>query len=369
VSELTALADRAMPAVSTTTAVPIVRPCVVESVAGDCRAWDEYVLANPHGSLFHMLAWRDAVRKAFDHTPIYLRVRRGNRTTGVLPLFLIRSRIAGKLLVSVPYGVEGGMIADDDDAMTALFDTARRIAVDRGCRHLDLRSECPVVPDLATINRYVGFRRTLPATPGEVLGWLPRKARAAARNARNKYGLSVSFGDHNLEDVWRLYTKSMRRLGSPNYPCGFLRALVEHTPDRHWVSLVRWNGRPVAGLVTFLFRDRVMPYFFGATDAAKACSAANFIYLTAMERGVEEGYRVFDFGRSRRDNTGSYDFKRFHGFEPSPLGYQVYVPPGSTPPDLTPSNPRFGLARRVWRRLPLFATRALGAIVSRHLPG
>jgi lipid II:glycine glycyltransferase (peptidoglycan interpeptide bridge formation enzyme) len=161
----------------------------------------------------------------------------------------------------------------------------------------------------------------------------------------------------------------MRRLGSLAYPFSFFEQLVARTTNAHWVSVVRWHGVPVAGLVTFLFKDRVMPYFIGTTNEARRCGAANFIYLTVMERGVEQGYRIFDFGRSRRDNRGSYDFKRFNGFEPRPLAYQCYTAPGCTAANLSPSNPRLNLARRVGRHLPLCVTRTVGAHLAKHIPG
>jgi FemAB-related protein (PEP-CTERM system-associated) len=273
------------------------------------------------------------------------------------------------MLVSVPYGVGGGILAQDAEACTALFGVARKMANARRCRAIDLRSELASVPGISTIDRYLGFRREMPEEAKDVLSWLPRKARAAARNARNKFQLTISFGDENLETVWRLYTLSMRRLASLAYPLAFFEKLIAHTPNQHIVSLVRWNGRPVAGLVSFLFRDRVLPYFIGTTDDARRCSAANFIYLTAMERGVSDGYRVFDFGRTRRDNTGSFDFKRFNGFSPEPLGYQMYTMPGHSPPDLSPTNPKFRAARCVWPHLPLRVTTAIGARVAKHVTG
>jgi lipid II:glycine glycyltransferase (peptidoglycan interpeptide bridge formation enzyme) len=161
----------------------------------------------------------------------------------------------------------------------------------------------------------------------------------------------------------------MRRLASINYPFSFFESLVNETPQRHWVSLISWEGEPVAGLVTFLFGDTVLPYFVGTTDAARKCSAANYVYLTVMERAVEQGYRVFDFGRTRSDNQGSFDFKRFHGFEPEPLEYQYYTPPGARPVELSPSNPKLALARGLWKYLPLSVTRSLGARLAHHIPG
>jgi hypothetical protein len=121
--------------------------------------------------------------------------------------------------------------------------------------------------------------------------------------------------------------------------------------------------------VTFLIRDRVMPYFFGASREARRCSAANFVYFCTMQRAVAAGFRVFDFGRSRQDNPGSYDFKRFHGFEPRPLEYQRYLAPGYAAKSLSPSDHRFHWARRVWPVLPLRLTQLLGARLARHVPG
>lgn len=331
--------------------------------------WSRYVLAHPEGTLFHTLAWGDSVREAFGHESLYWMAMRGGRVVGVLPTFLVASRFTGRMLVSVPYAVGGGVIADDEAAAVSLFAHAKRIAAERRCRVIDLRSERAWIPDLPVIDRYVGFRRELPGSVEDVLPWLPRKARAAARNGRDKYRLTVSYGDEHLRQVWRLYSISMRRLASLTYPFTFFERAAELTPGRHWTSIVHWKGRPVAGLVVFLFGDRVIPYFIGTTDRAKRCSAANFIYLSAMERGVAQGYRVFDFGRSRRDNTGSYNFKRFNGFSPRPLGYQCYTPPGVEQPNLTPTNPSFSLARRVWPYLPLWMTRGLGGRLARHIPG
>jgi len=344
--------------------------CQVSALSAErATDWDAYVEGRVDSTLFHTSAWRDAVTTAFDHEAVYLTATREDRPVGVLPLFFVRSRIAGRLLVSVPYGVGGGILADDAEAAEALFEEAKRLATQRRCIGIDLRSERALLPDVPVIDRYVGFERELPSDPANVLAWLPRKARAAARNGREKYGLQVRFGDEHLRRVWELYSISMRRLASLTYPFSFFNRLIEGTPGRHWVSLVTWNGRPVAGLVTLLFRDRVMPYFIGTTDEAKRCSAANFAYLTVMERAVEQGYGVFDFGRSRRDNAGSYDFKRFHGFTPRRLGYQYYAMPGHEAPDLSPTNPRFQLARRLWKHLPLSVTRRAGAYLAKHIPG
>jgi predicted N-acyltransferase len=161
----------------------------------------------------------------------------------------------------------------------------------------------------------------------------------------------------------------MRQLGSLSYPYSFFRKAVEKTPQHHLVSLATWNGKPIAGLLSFVFKDRIMPYFLGTCVEARRCSAANYIYLCLMEWAVEKGIRVFDFGRSRVGNTGSFDFKRFQGFTPTPLFYQTHVPAGQTPPKLSPADARYRLARKVWPHLPLWLTKSFGARLAAHFPG
>ena len=345
-------------------------PCRVEALQPtDETAWDAFVRARSRATLFHTLAWRNATSTSFNHEAIYLIAKRDDCIVGILPLFLVASRLAGRMLVSVPYGVGGGIVADDQGAIDALFDEAKRIAAERRCGVIDLRSDEAILADVPVSEGYVGFRRALPDSPDAVLDWLPRKARAAARNARRKFGLTVSFGDEHLPEVWSLYTRTMRRIGSINYPLRYFEALVAQTPDAHLTSIVRRAGKPVAGLLTFCHRDAVMPYFVGTADDGRRCSAANFIYLTLAEWAVEAGYRVFDFGRSRRDNVGSFNFKRFHGFEPRPLGYQMWCADGTSPARLSAGDTRFAFARRVWKYLPIAATRKIGAMLAADIPG
>jgi hypothetical protein len=110
-----------------------------------------------------------------------------------------------------------------------------------------------------------------------------------------------------------------------------------------------------------------MPYYSGASERARSLSASNLLYYALMEHASDRKWRKFDFGRSRRD-TGAFEFKRNQGFEPAPLAYQYLLAPGAAPPALNPDNPKFGLARKVFRHLPMPAAMQLGAFVSARMP-
>jgi len=335
--------------------------------AGREVAWDRFVQADPHGSPFHTAGWMRAVRDAFGHAPHYLLARRGEEILGVLPLFLARSWILGRVLVSTPYGVYGGVLGSDAEARAALLEEARRLGTRERVRFVDLRHRHATEFDLPQTDLYVTFAKALPQTPEACLRELPRKARAAARKAIDRFGLRGEAGWGVLDEFHRMFVWNKRHLGSPAIPRIFFLRLSQEFRDRALLWTIRHDGALTAGVFTFTWGDQLLPYFSGGFERFEAMQVNNFLYLSLMQHGVREGFRVFDFGRSRRD-SGSFRFKRHQGFEPEPMHYQYVLLGQREIPRVNPSNPRYDGVRALWSRLPLPLVRFVGGRIIRHLP-
>ena len=332
----------------------------------DVQAWDSFVLQHPAATTFHRLAWSWAVQAAYDHQPMHLTAWASGQLVGVLPLFLVRSVFVGRVLVSVPYGTYGGILAENDQAAAALLEAAQATARDCGVAYLELRHREPNAFDLQEIDRYDTFRKALPSRVEDVLPSLPKKARAAARAGLET--LTTETGPHLLGVVYDLYARTMRRLGSPNYRRRLLDQLHQRFAGDAVCLVVRSDSQPVAGVMSFVFRDEIMPYFSGSTPAGRAADAGNVMYLKLMAYAVQRGLRWFDFNRTRRDNPGPHAFKRHLGFEPTRLHYQISLNRARHLPNLTPSRRPFALASKVWRRLPLCLTRPIGGRITKWVP-
>ncbi len=336
---------------------------------GNCADWEAYVRTHPRGTVFHLPQWSRAVARAYGHRPCHLIARRGSRVVGVLPLFLVRSVLAGRGLISVPYGTYGGILSGRGDVVAALADRARGLCHEYRAAYLELRHRDPVGLDLPVVDRYDTFRKALPGRPQDVLPGLPNKARAAIRGALRALGDDcVAIGPEHLDAIYDLYAITMRRLGSPNYSRALFRALLDEYGSDCVCMLVHDHGTPVAGVIGFVFRNELVGYFSGRIQNGPSRNAPSLLYVRLMEHAVRRGIGIFDFNRTRRDNPGPYDFKRHFGFDPSPLHYQVFVADGGPPPALTPANPKYALAIKVWRRMPLWLTRPVGGHITRWIP-
>jgi FemAB-related protein (PEP-CTERM system-associated) len=287
----------------------------------------------------------------------------------VLPLFLVKSLLAGRLLVSVPYATYGGILADSHEAATALLRAAQELCRRFRARYLELRHREPNGLGLPEIDRYDTFRKMLPERVEDVMASLPRKTRAAARNGLKALGEDcIAVGPEWLDAIYNLYCITLRRLGSPNYSRRLFHSLLKHYGDDCVCLVVLDKGEPVAGVVSIVFRDEIVPCSSGSADVGMQRDANNVMYLRLMEYAVRRGLRWFDFNRTRRDNPGPYDFKRHHGFEPAPLHYQFYLNGGGPLPNLSPSNKKYALAGRLWQHLPLWLTRPAGARITKWVP-
>ncbi len=331
---------------------------------------DRFVLGHAHGTFFHRPAWGEFVRESFGHEPWTLVVRRGGALAGALPLFRVRRPFSGSSLVSVPYGVYGGIVADDPDAASALEDAARALAITLGAGHVELRqlhdpggsrSSWPA-SDL-----YVTFLRDLPDDPDECLETIPRKSRASARQARDKHGMEFVAGRDLLDPFHRLFLVNKRSLGSPAFDRAFFARLVAKFGDDVLLHGVRMNGRVIATCLSFVFRDTLMPYYSGSEPGTERLGSMNFQYWQLMVDATKRGLGTFDFGRSRR-GSGAFDFKEHMGFTPTPLSYRYFLPQGGAPPSVNPSNPKFEVVQEVWRRLPLSVVERLGPRLLKYLP-
>jgi len=333
--------------------------------AGDEQRWDDFVLGCASGSFFHLSGWKRVIERAFGHRTYYLVAERGRVMTGVFPLTHVKSLLFGSSLISNAFGVYGGPIAEDAESLRALEGEAARLMDALAVPVLELRDFSASRADWPSkSNLYATFRRPLDPSIERNLKSIPRKQRAMIRKGiHNELKSEIDFG---IDRLYRVYAESVHNLGTPVFPKSYFGILREEFSKSSDIVTVTCNGRTVASVLNFYFRDEVLPFYGGGVRAARELAANDFMYWEVMRRACERGYRVFDFGRSKI-GTGSYAFKRNWGFEPAPLVYQFRLATGCSIPDLNPLNPKLGMFIASWKRLPLSVATRLGPLIVRGI--
>ncbi|MGH7152516.1 MAG: FemAB family XrtA/PEP-CTERM system-associated protein, partial [Acetobacteraceae bacterium] len=214
----------------------------------DAPAWDAFVQGHPDGTFFHLSAWCGVIERAFGHPTHYTVAERDGSVCGVLPLAHVRSMLFGNALVSVPFGVYGGPLAEDGETASALADHAEQLMRRTGAKAVEFRHRDPADGDwIERPELYVTFRKAISADDEQNLKAIPRKQRAMVRKGIGN-GL-VSAVDQDTGLLHRIYAESVRNLGTPVFSRGYFRLLAEVFRDCCDVLTVRDQGRPIAAVL------------------------------------------------------------------------------------------------------------------------
>ena len=329
------------------------------------QRWDEFVLACPEATFFHRAGWLEIVSGVFKHPGYFLYAERDGKIEGVLPLAHVKSLLFGNALVSLPFAVYGGVAAEDAEAVAALENEAQSIARRLGVEHLELRNFNQRHAEWPTQDLYVCFRKEIDPDPDANMQAIPRKQRAMVRKGI-KNGLRSEI-DTNVDRFFKLYSDNVLRHGTPAMPKRYFAKLLEvFGKDCDVLTVVDPEGRPISSVLSFYFRDEILPYYAGDDVAARELAGNDFKYWELMRRACERGLRVFDYGRSKQ-GTGSYSFKKNWGFEPKPLYYEFCLYRRDSIPQNNPSNAKYRLFIEGWRRLPVGVANWLGPFIVRNL--
>ena len=331
----------------------------------DRAAWTSFVHTCADATFFHRIEWRDIIERVFAHRTHYLVAERGGQIAGVLPLAQVKSLLFGHSLVSLPFAVYGGAAVADESVRDSLHKAAASLAQKLGSDHLELRNRVSHEPSWPQQDLFVTFRKPIAADDDANMQAIPRKQRAMVRKGIQR-GL-MSQIDPGVDRFFALYADNAHRHGTPPFPKRYFEALQREFGDACEVmTVVTADSRPVSSVLSFYFRDEVLPYYAGDIADARDLAANDFKYWELMRRSSARGCRVFDYGRSKQ-GAGSFDFKKNWGFTPQPLHYEYKLFKGGGIPQNNPTNPKYRAVISLWRRLPRPLVNALGPSIVRNL--
>ena len=123
-----------------------------------------------------------------------------------------------------------------------------------------------------------------------------------------KHGFEV-FEGRGVSDVatfYRLLCQTRRRLSLPPIPLRFFLCLWEtlSPTGRVLLLLARSKGVTVGAVMALKWKETFVLEYIGDDARHRKFGTVQFLYWEAMKRAMEEGSKLFSFGRTYRGNKG-----------------------------------------------------------------
>lgn len=312
-----------------------------------------FVAAHPDGLIYYTPQYRRFLLAVLGSSCrcFYRVARRGDETSGIMPLLGSQSAL-GLVLNSLPFfGSNGGVLAADGEAETALREDYERLARAPGTAAATWISHpfrSQIAPDHDYEDERIAQWTELPESGDRnaVLALIDSSARRNFAKAE-RLGVTVRETDEALTFLEEVHRANMAVIGGLAKPRSFFEELPRTmTFGRDWTLYVAsLAGRPIAALLLFM-AGHTVEYVMPATiETEREAQPTAALIATAMTDMARRGYRIWNWGGTWLTQDNVYRFKRKWGASEARYRYYIALNDRSllrrTPAELRAACPNF----------------------------
>ncbi len=319
----------------------------------------------PDGAnIFHHPAWLKTISETYGFKSNYVvhNYQPKAPPNYVLPVMQIK----GDRWVSLPFTDCSKPLCINANNAIELTDELNQLRKSLDAKTMEIRW-----PLLASINSYTSenfYWHTTQLSPDSESVYKRFKRTQVQQSIRKaeKDGVTVRMGT-KWDDVklfYKLHLKTRRRLGVPIQPLRYFRNLWKNLIDQGlgFIILAYHEEELLAGAV-FLHWKQTLTYKYSASDNRFwNLHPNNLVLWEAIHWGCENGYKVFDWGRTDLDDRGLRDFKLGWGSEEKLLQYTIL---SDSPPRPTKQGVLRKAMKNVIQHSPTWVCRGLGELFYR----
>ena len=335
----------------------------VHVCAADDPRWLSFVAAQPDATLFHHPAWSRVLRQTYGYRTVVLAQSGPDDTIAAGTPAVELAGLFGRRVVALPFTDYLPPLAESSAALEAFGRNLVEWRKASGARRLMVHGALPPAAGIHQEVRGVRHLLSLGAGSEDHVQAGP-VARAIRKAQREGVETQVTTSPDDLMTFYRLHLMTRRRLGVPVQPRRFLENIWREclAAGLGFVVIARWRSQAIAtGL--FLGWNGTLIYKFGASDPEHWHRRPNnLVFWTAIQTGIDQGYRWLDLGRSESDNHGLREFKRRWGALEVPL---IYSHVSDDPPSRMTAMTPAALTHLIQKSPPIVC-RAIGELLYRR---
>lgn len=334
----------------------------------DRENWNHFVFQYSDNPC-HLYEWRRILEETYGYKCVYLMAQDGSQLVGTFPIAVIRSKLFGTQICSLPFTDYGGLLLSDttEGSTTDAF-VSYLSAYLKQAKFLEIRTpvQARVVESLSKTAEkgkveYATFILDLNKPFEEI--WkkdFDKYLRNAIRKAiKNKIEVTFEEWEENLGSFYRLYLRTMKKLGSPAHGLEFFETIHQFLGDKHVkLFLATKSNNVIGGVIALTGVNTMYPIYEGIAPDYRNLNPASLLFSRIIEWSCSQGYKSFDFGRTLH-GSGVYNFKKEWGGVEKPLPYFYF---GTEIPqqDL---REKYAHISKLWGKLPTFVAKRIGPIV------
>jgi CelD/BcsL family acetyltransferase involved in cellulose biosynthesis len=336
--------------------------------------WVELVERHPLSSVFHTVAWLEALHRTYGYEPItYTTSSPRDHLENGLVFCGVASWLNGRRMVSLPFSDHCEPLVDSAEEEELLLAAAEQEIRPEKLRYLEVRPVRPfsdMIRSWHAEDCYVFHELDLRPDLNTLFAKFHKSSTQRKIRRAQREGLNYETGRSRalLEIFWDLLLITRRRHCVPPQPKSWFRNLIDVFGDALQIRVAFKDNHPAAAIMTLRHKD-TLTYKYGCSDAAfHNLGGMHLLFWRSMEEAKREGLCTFDLGRTDPGNSGLITFKDRWGSARSALTYSRF---SAHPTAQESRSSGMGWIRRIAKSvvpcLPDRLLRMAGDLLYRHI--
>ncbi|MGE5457981.1 MAG: lipid II:glycine glycyltransferase FemX [Methanococcaceae archaeon] len=276
------------------------------------KRWYTFIEQQNNSNIFHHPEWLKVLNSQYGYKIIAIcNVNNGIILAGI-PFCIVHSLTNKRKLISLPFSDYCNPLFSCDKEIKEVFLETKILYK---TKRIDSVEICYSTPDISGFNSVVdSYLHLLDIKENEekMMKSFDRTKRQGIAKAE-KQGLEVVLSKELPEvlSFFNLHLMTRKAKGVPVQPIGFFKKIYEHIIKNNlgFVILVKKDNVDIAGGL-FMHYNKVLTYKYNASHSDYLhLRPNNLIVWRALQYGIHEGFKIFDFGKTDLDNEGLRRFK------------------------------------------------------------
>ncbi len=330
--------------------------------------WNEFVYNHPDTISWHIYEFHKVIEGSYKTTYYPLGVYRGDEICGILPLYHVRTLRTKDLLISCPYVVAGGIVADDDDVRKALLDKAISLSEKHNsCQIILKQYKRKNDLDLVTDENFYNRELNLNQSEEELWNRLSQKNQEMIREAET-HDLVLEYPSNDVKGFYDVVFAQHHAKGIPCPGMKWIQSKWNFEDYSYKIALLKSRGETVSVTMAKQFKKTVsLPYSAMLKQDEKHEMFTYKLYWELIKRLSQEGIEIMHSGRI--PNTDIVDAYRLGwGGVKNQYYYQYYPATCVQTEFAVKRGKKRQLFEKVWKRLPRGLVSLVGPAIVEQFP-
>ncbi len=334
---------------------------------------EDFLNKNKDKRVQHSLKFRDVIKKTYKNCKdYYFLVIEKKKVVGYAPFILVKSRLFGNRLISIPFLDVGGFLGKvDDHCLEEIIRFAKNL---ENIKYLEVRLNESIKDfesyiGLLKRGNFVSFedkKQSIVELSSEEEMW--SKFHKHTRNdvrMSEKSGLELKEIDSSKEmrRFYALYSKQMKYFGTPPHSKNYFMNLLDKK-EHIFKGFNCYKDNKIAGSIILLHYGIEGYVAFNVSEPKfRSCRPNDLLYWNAIKWCISKGIKNLDMGQINPDfdtdprSKGLYKFKRKWMSELYTRKYYRY---NFGKESSVSGKNKLKKLRNIWKLLPNFLTKIIG---------